>query len=49
MGDLEDTIQVVSDFDAGLLEWREAYLKLRDMGTADHVIKEAIGDEPEPL
>ena len=49
MSNTEDAIRIVTEYDSGLLEWREAFLQLRDAGVADHVIREAIGNEPEEI
>jgi hypothetical protein len=49
MPDIYDMVQIVVNYDCGKLSWQEAYLKLTQIGTPDHIIMEAIGNEPEEI
>ena len=46
MSNIEDAIEIVSDYESGFISWEEAYRLLLDVGVADHVIREALGNEP---
>lgn len=49
MSDMERIIETTECYHNGHIEWAQAYEVLRQLGVADHVIKEAIGDEPEEI
>lgn len=49
MANLEDMIQIVDSYERDNLSWVEAAAELRRIGVSDHMIKEALGNEPEEI
>ena len=49
MGNIDRIIETAECYNNGHIEWQQAYEILSQLGVADYVIREAIGDEPEEI
>jgi|AMWB02.1.fsa_nt_gi hypothetical protein len=49
MPDLDRVIETTECYRNGHIEWAQAYTILQQLGVADYIIREALGDEPEEI